>query len=38
MRRRLFEPISANGEMRDASCHAFANIYFAEGAKLPSET
>lgn len=37
VRRRLFEPIS-DLAARDAVCRAFAALYVAEGAKLPSET
>jgi predicted AAA+ superfamily ATPase len=37
VRRRLFEPVR-DGKGREASCRAFADMYVAEGAKLPSET
>ena len=37
VRRRLFEPVH-NNEARTAVCREFANMYVAEGAKLPSET
>lgn len=37
VRRRLFEPIR-DIESRNDVCRAFANVYIAEGAKLPSET
>ena len=37
VRRRLFEPIG-DLEARDAVCRAFADLYKAEGTKLPSET
>jgi predicted AAA+ superfamily ATPase len=37
VRRRLFEPVK-DLKGRDAVCRAFADVYIAEGAKLPSET
>lgn len=37
VRRRLFEKIG-DEKTREAVCRAFANLYIAEGAKLPSET
>jgi predicted AAA+ superfamily ATPase len=37
VRRRLFEPVR-DLKTRDAVCRAFADLYVAEGAKLPSET
>ena len=37
VRRRLFEPIT-DVKSRDAVCRAFADVYLAEGAKMPSET
>ncbi len=37
VRRRLFESIK-DLPARDAVCRAFADVYIAEGAKLPSET
>lgn len=37
VRRRLFQPIQ-DLQARDAVCRAFAEVYRAEGAKLPSET
>lgn len=37
VRRRLFEKVG-DEKTREAVCRAFANLYIAEGAKLPSET
>jgi predicted AAA+ superfamily ATPase len=37
VRRRLFEPIK-DAKVRQAVCRAFADMYVAEGARLPSET
>ena len=37
VRRRLFEPVS-DPAARDACCRAFAELYRAEGSKLPAET
>ena len=37
VRRRLFEPVR-DLKARAEVCRAFANLYIAEGAKLPSET
>jgi uncharacterized protein len=37
VRRRLFEPIR-DAKARDLVCRAFADIYVAEGAKVPQET
>jgi predicted AAA+ superfamily ATPase len=37
VRRRLFEPIQ-DLKARNEVCRAFADVYIAEGAKLPSET
>lgn len=37
VRRRLFEPIR-DVQARDAICRAFADVYVAEGSRLPSET
>lgn len=37
VRRRLFEPVR-DGQARDGVCRAFADIYVAEGVKLPAET
>ena len=37
VRRRLFEPVS-DPAARDACCRAFAELYRAEGSKLPTET
>ncbi|GAB9153349.1 ATP-binding protein [Bradyrhizobium diazoefficiens] len=37
VRRRLFEPVR-DEKAREAVCRAFADIYIAEGVKLPAET
>jgi predicted AAA+ superfamily ATPase len=37
VRRRLFEPVRDEKD-REAACHAFADAYVAEGAKLPVAT
>ncbi len=37
VRRRLFEPVN-DDKGREAVCRAFADLYIAEGSKLPSET
>lgn len=37
VRRRLFDNV-ADEKTRDAVCRAFADLYIAEGAKMPSET
>lgn len=37
VRRRLFEPVQ-DARAREATCRAFADLYVAEGAKLPTET
>ncbi|TQE99812.1 MAG: ATP-binding protein [Spiribacter salinus] len=37
VRRRLFEPIT-DAAARDAVCRAFADLYVAEGSRLPGET
>ncbi len=37
VRRRLFEPLK-DAKARDAVCRAFADMYEAEGTKLPSDT
>lgn len=37
VRRRLFDSVK-NPEARDATCRAFAELYVAEGGKMPSET
>jgi predicted AAA+ superfamily ATPase len=37
VRRRLFEPVR-DAKGRDGTCRAFADMYVAEGEKLPSET
>lgn len=37
VRRRLFEPVR-DEKTHEAVCRAFADVYIAEGAKLPSET
>ncbi len=37
VRRRLFEPVR-DGLVQDAVCRAFADLYVAEGTKLPVET
>lgn len=37
VRRRLFEPVQ-DARAREAICRAFADLYVAEGAKLPTET
>jgi uncharacterized protein len=37
VRRRLFEPVR-DAKTRDSVCRAFADVYVAEGAKLPAET
>ncbi|WP_198953633.1 ATP-binding protein [Rhodopirellula sp. MGV] len=37
VRRRLFDSVK-NAEARDATCRAFADMYVAEGGRMPSET
>lgn len=37
VRRRLFNSVK-NAKDRDATCRAFADLYIAEGGKMPSET
>jgi uncharacterized protein len=37
VRRRLFEPVR-DAKGRETACRAFADVYVAEGVKLPSET